>query len=235
MHFEPQSFSWIDIPLVFLILIIEILLASDNAAALAMIVKNLPAQKKEKALFAGLFSAFIFRAIGVIFTAYLIYLFWMQIIGGIYLIYLTWHYLFGPKKETSAFSSTSYWKSVLYIEIVDVLFAIDSILGAFALTTLYYPYEHIASKLWVIYLGGILGALAVRFVSSKFLVLLNKHKQIELIAFLVIGWMGVKLLTEGGLFFITDSSIRHFLDIFFWIGTLCIILIALFSLKLKKS
>jgi YkoY family integral membrane protein len=235
LHFVAQSFSWIDIPIVFLILIIEILLASDNAAALAMIVKKLPADKKEKALFAGLVSASFFRAIGVIFTAYLIYLFWMQIIGGLYLIYLAWHYLFGSKKEVAALSPTSYWKAVLYIEIVDVLFAIDSILGAFALAALYYPLEYLPSKLWVIYLGGILGVVAVRCVTGKFLALINKHKKIELVAFLVIGWMGVKLFADGSLFFIVDSTLRHILDIFFWIGTLCIVLIGIFSSKLKKT
>jgi YkoY family integral membrane protein len=235
LHFVSQSFSWIDIPLVFLILAIEILLASDNAAALAMIVKKLPVELKKKALFTGLISAFFFRAIGIIFTAFLIYLFWMQIIGGIYLIYLAWHFFFISKKEISPFCPTQYWKAVLYIEIIDVLFAIDSILGAFALASLYYPFEVISSKIWVIYMGGILGVVAIRLVTGKFIVLLNKHKQIERIAFLVIGWMGIKLLAEGSLFFIASETVRHAFDLFFWIGTLFIVLIGIFSKRLKAA
>ncbi len=228
MHIALQAFSWIDIPLVFLILVIEILLSADNAAALGLIVKKLPEIQRKKALFAGLYSAFVLRAIGVIFTAYLIYLFWMQMIGGIYLIYLAWHFLFGRKKEISALSPTSYWKAVFYIELIDVIFAIDSILGAFALASLYYPFAIIASKLWVIYLGGTLGLVAVRFATGKFLAALDKYKKIEYLAFLLIGWMGIKLIAEGGLSFINDQTIRHVCDIFFWIGTLIIILTGLF-------
>lgn len=235
MHIAAQAFSWLDIPLVFLILVIEILLSADNAAALAMIVKKLPEPKRKKALFAGLYSAFFLRAVGVICTAFLIYLFWMQMIGGLYLIYLAWHYVFGAKKEASCLSPTTYWKAVVYIELIDILFAIDSILGAFALASLYYPFEIIASKLWVIYLGGILGALAVRFVTGKFLSVINKYKKIEYIAFILIGWMGVKLLAEGSLSFVSNESIRHSVDIFFWIGTILILLIGFLSTKWQKK
>ncbi len=234
MHLSIQAFSWLDIPLVLLILVIEILLSADNTAALGMIVRKLPPAKRQSALFAGLYSAFFLRAIGVVFAAILIYLFWVQIIGGIYLIYLAWHYVFGKKKEASALSPISYWKAVVYIELIDILFAIDSILGAFALASLYYPFEIIASKLWVIYLGGILGALAVRFATGHFLKVLNKYKKVEYLAFLLIGWMGVKLLAEGSASFIHSEDLRHSLDIFFWVGTLVIIIVGIISMRKKR-
>jgi YkoY family integral membrane protein len=231
-----QVFSWIDIPIVLLILLIELLLASDNAAAIGLVVKRLPEEKKEKALFAGLVSAFFLRAIGVGFTAYLIYLFWVQLIGGIYLVYIAWHFLCGSKKAaSSSFSPTSYWKAVVYIELIDLLFAIDSILGAFALASLYYPYDQITSKLWVIYLGGVLGVVAVRFVTKKFITFLNKHKQIETIAFLVIGWMGIKLIFEGAISFFSIDSLRHASDLFFWAGTLIIVIVGFIFVKIKKT
>ena len=194
----------------------------------------MPAEKRQSALFAGLYSAFFLRAIGVVFAAILIYLFWMQIIGGIYLIYLAWHYIFGKKKTATEFSPISFWKAVLYIELIDVLFAIDSILGAFAIASLYYPFDIIASNIWVIYLGGILGALAVRFATGHFLKILNKYKKVEYLAFLLIGWMGVKLLAEGTTSFFHSESTRHALDIFFWIGTLVIITIGIISLRKKR-
>ncbi len=236
MSIFGQMFSWVDIPIVLLILLIEILLASDNAAAIGMIVKKLPEKKREKALFAGLVSAFFLRALGVAFTAYLIYLFWVQMIGGVYLVYIAWHFLWGAKKAaSSSFSPTSYWKAVVYIELVDLLFAIDSILGAFALASLYYPYDQITSKLWVIYLGGVLGVVAVRFVTKKFITFLNNHKKIESIAFLVIGWMGIKLIFEGSMSLFSIETFRHASDLFFWGGTLLIVLIGLLFDKIKKT
>lgn len=234
MDIPIQIFSWLDLPLVLIIFFLEILLASDNAAALALIVKKLPEKRRKKALFAGLFSAFFLRAVGVIFTAYLIHLFWMQIIGGLYLVYLAWKYILNPKKHSDAFSPTSYWKAVICIELIDVLFAIDSILGAFAIASLYYPFDTLPSKLWVIYAGGVLGVFAVRLVTGKLIDILDKYKKLEQIIFLLIGWMGVKLLAEGSLFFIASNTLKHTLDIFFWIGTLLIILFAILQ-KPKSS
>ena len=235
MHLSLQAFSWLDIPLIFFILIVEILLSADNSAALAMIVKRLPVKKQKKALVAGLYSAFFLRALGVLFAAFLIYLFWVQLIGGAYLIFIAWQFIYGSKKQAATISPISFWKAVVYIELIDILFAIDSILGAFALASLYYPFEMIASKLWVIYLGGTLGAVAVRFATGKFITILNKHKKIETIAFLLIGWMGIKLLSEGSLAFLHTESIRHALDIFFWIGTLLIIAVGAIFLRGKRA
>lgn len=235
MHLSIQAFSWLDIPLVIFILAIELLLSADNTAALAMIVRKLPIDKRKKALVAGLYSAFVLRALGVLFAAFLIYLFWMQIIGGLYLIYLAWQFIYGAKKETTSAAPLSFWKAVVYIELIDIIFAIDSILGAFALASLYYPFEILATKIWVIYLGGILGAVAVRFATGKFIAILNKHKKIEIIAFLLIGWMGIKLLSEGALAFLDTESIRDAFDIFFWVGTLLIVVLGTIFLKVKKE
>jgi len=224
MNFPVQTFSWVDLPLVLLVLVVEVLLSADNAAALAIIVKKLPEKRRKSALFAGLYSAFFLRALGVIFAAYLIHLFWMQIIGGLYLIYISWKFIFGSKK-TSSLSPTSYKKAVIYVELIDLLFAIDSILGAFALITLYYPIDMISSKLWIIYLGGALGLIAVRAMTGSLLKILNKYKRFERIIFFVIGWMGVKLLAAG------IFPLNHALDIFFWVGTLFVILIGFLSTK----
>lgn len=230
-----QTFSWIDIPLVFFIFIIEVLLAADNAGAMALIVKNLDERKQKRALFTGLISAFGFRLVGIIFAAYLIHLFWIQLVGGGYLIYLAWHCIFAPKRGFVPVSPKSYRKAVLYVELVDIMFAIDSILGAFALIGLYYPFDQVNSKLWVIYVGGILGVFAVRIMTTHLLKALDKYKKIEQIIFYVIGWMGIKLVAEGITHFFPNNSWRHTFDLFFWGGTFIVILIGFLSTKWNKK
>ena len=230
-----QIFSWIDIPLVFFVFVIEVLLAADNAAAMALIVKKLDEQKRKRALFTGLISAFAFRLFGVIFAAFLIHLFWMQFIGGVYLVYLAWHCIFAPKSGYTPFSPTSYRTAVFYVELVDILFAIDSILGAFALVGLYYPLNQINSKLWIIYLGGVLGVFTVRIMTRHLLKVIDKYKKIEKIVFFVVGWMGIKLIAEGATHFLPEDSWRHSFDIFFWAGTFVVILIGFLSTKWKKK
>jgi benzodiazapine receptor len=233
MVIPGQTFQFFDIFVCLAIFFIELLLASDNAAAMAIIVKRLPEHKKEKALYAGLVSAFLLRAIGVIFTAYLIHLFWAQIIGGLYLIYICFNFIMGSKAKSNHFSPTSYFKAVILVELVDLLFAIDSILGAFAVSSLFYPFDVLPSKLWVIYIGGVLGLYSIRLVTKRFIRVLNEHKQIELVAFLLIGWMGVKLITEGVISQDATPHLRHTLDIFFWISTIIIVILGVFLKKIR--
>lgn len=231
-----QIFSWVDIPILLFIFFFELLLSSDNAAAMAIIVKNLSVGNRKKALFAGLASAFLFRALGILFAIYLIRLFWMQILGGLYLIYLATDHLFLSKKLHEQKQGLSFWKSVALLELTDVIFAIDSILAAFALAGIYYPYQSLPHKLWVIYVGGILGIVTMRMATQKVLYWLDHYPNIERILFILVGWMGLKLIIEGVFSFFHFDIARMFLDYFFWAGSISLIVYAFYlSTKWRKN
>ncbi len=68
----------------------------------------------------------------------------------------------------------------------DIVFAIDSILVAVAMS----------DKLWVIITGGILGVIAMRLVIGQMLVLVNRYPALVDGAFIIIAWVGIKLLME---------------------------------------
>ena len=51
------EYAWVLLVLIFL----EGLLAADNAVVMAVMVKHLPKEQQKKALFYGLFGAFVFR------------------------------------------------------------------------------------------------------------------------------------------------------------------------------
>lgn len=70
-----QSFSLLDLPTVFLLSFLEILLSADNAIILAIFAKKLPSPLQKKALYVGFFSAFLLRALALFLIAYLIHFF----------------------------------------------------------------------------------------------------------------------------------------------------------------
>jgi len=69
----------------------------------------------------------------------------------------------------------------------DILFAIDSILTAVALS----------KKLWVVITGGLLGMIAMRIAAGLFVRILERFPRFEPTAYLLVFLVGVKLLTEG--------------------------------------
>ena len=125
--------------------------------------------------------------------------------------------------------------NILLIEGVDLLFAIDSILAAFALAALYYPLDKIGEKLWVIYVGGALGIIFIRYIASEFAHFINSYPNLEKIAYLLVGWMGLKLTVEGFTLFFGENKSPYLMDSLFWLGSLLIIIIGFLSTKWDKK
>jgi YkoY family integral membrane protein len=70
------------------LIIIESLLSVDNAAVLATMVMDLPQKDRDKALKYGIWGAYIFRGLAMIFAAFLLGFWWLKPLGGMYLLWL---------------------------------------------------------------------------------------------------------------------------------------------------
>jgi predicted tellurium resistance membrane protein TerC len=76
-----------------------------------------------------------------------------------------------------------FWTTVIKVELTDIVFAVDSILVAVAMSP----------KLWVIITGGLLGIVAMRLVIGQLLVLVQRYPALVDGAFVIIGWVALKL------------------------------------------
>src|SRR5436190_17942220 len=79
------------------LVIIESLLSVDNAAVLATMVMDLDQKQRNKALRYGIWGAYIFRGLAMIFAAFLIKIWWLKPVGGLYLLYLVWDWWKGKQ------------------------------------------------------------------------------------------------------------------------------------------
>jgi predicted tellurium resistance membrane protein TerC len=72
------------------LILIESLLSVDNAAVLATMVRDLPEKERNKALKYGIWGAYIFRGLAMLFASILIQIWWLKPLGGAYLLYLVY-------------------------------------------------------------------------------------------------------------------------------------------------
>ena len=129
-------------------------------------------------------------------ATYLIGLAWVKLVGGGYLLFLVLSPLFRsgetaearrtPPKATPWLGMTAFWATVVKVELTDIVFAIDSILVAVAMSP----------KLWVVLTGGILGIIAMRLVIGRLLALVERYPALVDGAFVIIAWVAIKLLIE---------------------------------------
>jgi YkoY family integral membrane protein len=184
-----------DLVTIGLLVALEGLLSADNAMVLAVLVLGLPKPEQRKALRYGILGAFAFRAGATLLAAHLIQVGVVKLIGAGYLLYLVWQHFAGsgdadarrtPRPATPWMGLTAFWATVAKVELTDIVFAIDSILVAVAMSP----------KLWVILSGGILGIVMMRIVIGSLLALIERYPPLVDGAFVIIGWGGLKLIVE---------------------------------------
>ena len=189
------DFQLADLITIALLVTLEGLLSADNAMVLAVLVLGLPKHEQKQALRYGILGAFLFRALATMLAAYLINLAWVKLVGSGYLLYLAYRHFWGgqsgddrrkPPKAQPWLGMTAFWATVAKVELTDIVFAIDSILVAVAMSP----------KLWVILTGGILGIVMMRLVIGRLLALVERYPPLVDGAFVIIGWVGAKLLVE---------------------------------------
>ena len=168
------------------LVILEGLLSADNALVLAVMVKHLPEKEQKKALFYGILGAYIFRFLAIGVGVYLVKIWWIKIVGGAYLLWLAIKSLKnrGSDEDGVQEKSMGFWQTVLAVEMMDIAFSIDSVIAAFG----------VSDKVWVLFLGGILGVLMMRGVAQIFLKLIEKIPELEVTAFVLIAIIGVKMI-----------------------------------------
>jgi len=184
-----------DLFTVFVLILLEGLLSADNAIVLAVMILGLPKRQHHQALRYGLVGAFAFRIVTTILAVYLIQLNVVKAAGAAYLLYLPYQHFFSgadPHQRRRApkampwLGMTAFWATVVKIELTNLVFSVDSILVAVAMSP----------KLWVVLTGGILGIVAMRVVIGRLLALVQKYPALVDGAFIIVAWVGVKLLFE---------------------------------------
>ncbi len=199
------------------LILIESLLSVDNAAVLATMVMDLSPEQRNKALKYGIIGAYVFRGLCLVAATWLVKIWWLKPIGGIYLLYLCFNYFFKSpqpeeeheiqKKDSWFYRNTigllgKFWATVALVEVMDLAFSIDNVFAAVAFT----------DNIYLICTGVFIGILAMRFVAQSFVKLMEKFPFLEGVAFLVIGLLGLKLMSSAACHFFKETAICQFLE-----------------------
>lgn len=200
------EYGWV----LLVLIVMEGLLAADNALVLAIMVKHLPEEKRKKALFYGLAGAFVFRFASLFAISFLVDVWQVQAIGALYLLFMAVNHIIrktvfkAPENEEEKPANekrkkSGFWVTVLKVEVADIAFAVDSILAAVALAVVLpeTPLPEIGGmdggQFLVIFAGGMIGLIIMRFAANLFVNLLERKPGLEIAAFGIVGWVGVKL------------------------------------------
>ncbi len=116
------------------IILIDLVLAGDNAIIIGMVASKFPLEQRKKIIFFGIGGAVILRIILTLLTAYLLQITGLRLLGGILLLYIVYKLYTDVIKgsdhdENIKVDNSSFLKAIWTILLADFTMSLDNVLG----------------------------------------------------------------------------------------------------------
>ena len=147
------------------IILIDVVLAGDNALVIGMAANKLPDHLKKKAIFWGTFGAVAVRFLAVAVLTYLLLVPGLRLVGGILLVYIAWKLAFHDQEHTVQAKNT-FWSAIGTIIVADAVMGIDNALGIAAAAD---------GNLWLVIFGLLISVPIILFGSTVIARILEKY------------------------------------------------------------
>ena len=116
------------------IILIDLVLAGDNAIIIGMVASKFPLEQRRKIIFWGIGGAVVLRIILTLLTAYLLQITGLRLIGGVLLLYIVYKLyvdvIKGSDHESDIkIDNSSFLKAIWTILLADFTMSLDNVLG----------------------------------------------------------------------------------------------------------
>jgi len=148
------------------IILIDLVLAGDNAIIIGMVASKFPPEQRRKIIFWGIGGAVILRIILTLLTAYLLQITGLRLIGGLLLLYIVYKLYVDVIKGSGheddiKVDNSNFFKAIWTILLADFTMSLDNVLGVAGAAG-----DHYALLVFGLILSIILMATAATLISS---------------------------------------------------------------------
>ncbi|KAF1005338.1 MAG: hypothetical protein GAK28_03371 [Luteibacter sp.] len=111
------------------IVLLDLVLAGDNAIVIALAARNLPKHLQTKAVFWGTFGAIAVRIALTFAVIWLLKLPGLMLVGGLLLLPIAWKLLTQDDHDPDVVAATGFWPAIRTIVVADALMGLDNVLA----------------------------------------------------------------------------------------------------------
>jgi YjbE family integral membrane protein len=197
------------------VLMIDLVLAGDNAVAVGLAAAALPAEQRRKAILIGLAAAVVMRIGFALITVQLLAIVGLLLAGGVLLMWVCWkmwrelreqathdqaeaeaelelamqiEHGKGPSPEELGIKRKSFGAALLQIMIADVTMSLDNVLAVAGAA-----HDHP----WIMVFGLVL-SIALMGVAATFIAkLLTKHRWIGYVGLVIVLYVALHMIWDG--------------------------------------
>jgi len=172
------------------IILIDLVLAGDNAIIIGMIASKFPSDQRKKIIFWGISAAVILRILLTLLTAYLLQITGLRLLGGTLLLYIVYKLykdvIQGSNvDEDLNIDNSSFYKAIWTILLADFTMSLDNVLGVAGAAG-----NHYGLLIFGLALSIILMATAATLISNW----IKKYKWIAWAGLIAILFVAIELI-----------------------------------------
>lgn len=198
---ETQSFGALALA-VLGIIVIDVVLAGDNAVLIALAVRKLEGRQRKLGIFFGAGVAVVLRIVLTLFASKMLSITGLKLAGGLMILYIATKLLrdnTGDESQ-SGNEATNLWQAVWLITVADITMSLDNVLAVAGASH---------GNVWLLVFGLMLSIPLVVFASSWIAGLMDRHRVIIYIGAAILGWVGGGMLA-------TDPLVMDHLQLSTW-------------------
>ena len=172
------------------IILIDLVLAGDNAIIIGMVASKFPLEQRKKIIFFGIGGAVVLRIILTLLTAYLLQITGLRLLGGILLLYIVYKLYTdvikgSDNQEDIKVDNSSFLKAIWTVLLADFTMSLDNVLGVAGAAG-----DHYGLLVFGLVLSIVLMATAATLISGW----IKKYKWIAWVGLLAILIVAVELI-----------------------------------------
>ena len=168
------------------IVIIDLILAGDNAVVIAMAVRSLPAEHRKKGILYGAGAAVLLRVIATFFVSQLLTISFVKLVGGVLITWIAVKlFMEGVPEENIKKEATTIAQAVKVIVIADITMAVDNMLAVGGASH---------GNLFLLIFGLGLSIPFVVFTSNLLSMLMDRYPVIIYIGAAILGKVGGEMI-----------------------------------------
>jgi YjbE family integral membrane protein len=168
------------------VVLIDLILAGDNAVVIAMAVRSLPREQRGKGIMLGAGAAVLLRVAATFFVAQLLRAPYVKLVGGVLIGWIAVKlFVEGAPEQSEERTATSVWQAVRVIVVADITMALDNMLAVGGASH---------GNLFLLLFGLALSIPFVVFTSGLLSMLMDRYPAIVYVGAAVLGKVAAEMV-----------------------------------------
>lgn len=206
------------------IVVIDLVLAGDNAILIGLAARNLPKHQQKKVILYGSLGAIVIRIIATLAVVWLLNVPGLHLVGGLLLVIIAYKLLVDDNDHGDVKPGDNFWAAIRTVMIADALMGLDNVLAVAGASH---------GNMLLVVIGLLISVPVVMWGSTLILKWIDRYPFIVTIGAAILAWTASKMIVGEG--FLKGFFENGFIKYGFEIVVVVVVLLSASAMKKKAA